>query len=151
MEYHQWWRSKYPAVVGEAEFKLLEEAFNAGKSEIAELERKLAEQQATILAIHKHFAELRDVGFSSKGQTYVLDMLALYNNPSEELNKLLAAAKEEGRKEAVPEGWQVVPKEPTEELEQTYYAQLIICGTRNCYPVWKAMLAAAPKPQGKTK
>lgn len=111
---------------------------------ITELERKLAEQQhlLTVHAIYSGDSGLKSYLSNSGG--------------SEELNNLLAKAKEEGRREAVPEGWQVVPKESDSAMEQAginaisaadqigvipqFVSQVIDC--------WAAMLAAAPKPEG---
>ena len=59
----------------------------------------------------------------------------------------LAESKEEGRKEAVPEGWQLIPKEPTIVMRELLQVRggLSFLGTKEVY---KAMLAAAPKPSG---
>jgi hypothetical protein len=49
---------------------------------------------------------------------------------------------------AVPDGWMLMPMEPTKEIEQAYYAAQRKHGFWNCYPVYKDLIAAAPKPQG---
>lgn len=43
--------------------------------------------------------------------------------------------------------WQLVPIDPTESIERAYYWEQQKAGTRNCYPVYQAMLAAAPEPE----
>ena len=48
-----------------------------------------------------------------------------------------------GKKE--PEGWQLVPVEPTIEMVQAATHKSVGFGTRAAY---QAMLAAAPKPEG---
>lgn len=86
-------------------------------SRIAELERKLAEQQALLKRVC--------VIYRADGEVLTLSGL-------EELNNLLAKAKEDGRRDAVPEGWQVVPKDIQDFI---------------LFREWVAdMLAAAPKP-----
>ena len=42
--------------------------------------------------------------------------------------------------------WQLVPLDPTESIERAYYWQQEKSGFLNCYPVYKAMLSAAPEP-----
>ena len=43
--------------------------------------------------------------------------------------------------------WQLVPLDPTESIERAYYWQQEKSGFLNCYPVYKAMLSAAPEPE----
>lgn len=115
--------------------------------QIAELERKLAEQQAMLRLAKRqlNWTALPEIDAALKNQ--------------EELNKLLAAAKEEGRREAVPEGWQVTPKRATLAMwfngqDYATYEQdgetMLLSGEQVCQ-VYEAMLASAPKPQGETK
>jgi len=47
----------------------------------------------------------------------------------------------------VPEGWQLVPKEPTEEMLFAYTKCKTTAGERWAAHQWHAMLAAAPKPE----
>ena len=47
------------------------------------------------------------------------------------------------KQQAVPEGWQLVPVEPTPEMVQAATHSAVGFGTRAAY---RAMLAAAPKP-----
>lgn len=93
---------------------------------IAELERKLAEQQAVLDAVAK--------GLSAEG---------LVEIEKQELNAILAKA----RAEAVPEGWQVVPKELTPAIT----AAMVACedGSMTIQEAWGALLAAATKSEGK--
>jgi len=58
-----------------------------------------------------------------------------------ELQDALELAEEavRAKQQAVPEGWQLVPVEPTPEM-------LVAIG--GAKPRYKAMLAAAPKPEG---
>lgn len=42
--------------------------------------------------------------------------------------------------------WQLVPLDPTESIERAYCWQQEKSGFLNCYPVYKAMLSAAPEP-----
>ena len=49
------------------------------------------------------------------------------------------------KQQAVPEGWQLVPVEPTIEMVQAATHSAVGFGTRAAY---QAMLAAAPKPEG---
>lgn len=44
----------------------------------------------------------------------------------------------------IPEGWQLVPKEPTDEMFNAAW------GAKNPYIAYQAMLAAAPEPENKT-
>lgn len=122
---------------------------------VSELERKLAEQQAAIQS--KNQALLRWTVGTCVCQTkthepeqhalncpYRIAQEAFNVSPdTAELNALLAQAEERGMKKAVPEGWQVVPKEPTEEMVRK--------GATCVYSDWAyaAMLAAAPKPEVK--
>lgn len=46
-----------------------------------------------------------------------------------------------------PEGWQLVPKEPTEEMLFAYTKCKTTAGERWAAHQWHAMLAAAPKPE----
>ena len=46
----------------------------------------------------------------------------------------------------VPEGWQLVPKEPTEEMAREYWTFNDRFDVK-MIDAWKAMLAAAPKPE----
>lgn len=92
---------------------------------IAELERKLAEQQAEFKKLHE-FVRGTELDPNLNG---------------EELNTLLAAAREEGRKEAVPEGWQVVPKEPTLVMLEAGDE----CLTSSAKDVYESMLDNAPE------
>lgn len=115
------------------------------ENENAQLKKKLAEQQATVSAIRSHFAAELQAGFRSKGAEYVLDMLGLHKD-TEELTALLSAARaegvEEGGKLAVPEGWQLVPKEATANMCLTAEAEAD--ANSNWRLIWDAMLAAAP-------
>ena len=43
--------------------------------------------------------------------------------------------------------WQLVPLDPTESIERAYCWQQEKSGFLNCYPVYKAMLSAAPEPK----
>lgn len=108
---------------------------------IAELERKLAEQQAIVA----NFFSLYGVDVTGRG----LD----------ELNALLAKAKEEGRREPVPEGTRVLSTRDSYcpacgHDRDTSSVSTIDCGEsisqcQMCGTKWKeAMLAAAPKPEG---
>lgn len=117
---------------------LIVEAIMGLRERAMELERKLAEQQMFIQSCTEN-PESGDQFFNKKllGEVW----------QCEELNKLLAAAKEEGRREAVPEGWQVVPKKPNSAMLDEIH--LVDDFTYSALTArYKAMLAAAPKPQG---
>ena len=43
--------------------------------------------------------------------------------------------------------WQLVPVEPTESIERAYCWQQEKSGFLNCYPIYRAMLTAAPEPE----
>ena len=62
-----------------------------------------------------------------------------------ELAEEAVRAKEQAKQQAVPEGWQLVPVEPTIEMVQAATHSAVGFGTRAAY---QAMLAAAPKPEG---
>lgn len=121
---------------------------------IAELKRKLAEQQAWRKA-------LVDMDNRGESDAFIVECLVIdQTDGSEELNALLAKSREEGyeqgKREAVPKGWQVVPKEPTNEMllalalltgwdfmgEDQYCAEL-----EAAVDGYEQMLAAAPKPE----
>lgn len=75
-------------------------------------------------------------------EAYVQRVIALHTAEQ------LAGAYEAGKRDAIPEGWVLVPKEPTEEMlrapwlkidEQTSFK------LKTAHNYYKAMLAAAPK------
>lgn len=57
----------------------------------------------------------------------------------------LQQAYEAGNRDAVPEGWQLVPIEPTKAMLLAYTKCKTVAGERWAKHQWKAMLAAAPK------
>lgn len=120
----------------ERKFFLEQDRAEAAEAKLNELERKLAEQQAFLQSIV-------DADNDGVEDCILVDRFLVRNELDEkkELNTLLAKAREEGRKEAVPDGWQVVPKEPTIEMVHQ--------GSKCIYTEWayRAMLAAAPKPE----
>lgn len=74
-----------------------------------------------------------------------------YGTQAEALKNILAKAKEEGGRESVPDGWQVVPIEPTDKMIGSAWSTSNFASTHQRYASYKAMLAAAPKPQGETE
>lgn len=121
------------------EIESVRDSLNNSRKTIDSLKRKLAEQQATVQNFFGMYArELPDVG--------------------EELNTLLAQAREEGRLSAVPEGWQVVPKEPMftgmskagmDRANALYPMVPALFTNYGVMEIYVAMLAAAPKPEAK--
>lgn len=81
----------------------------------------------------------------------VLDALQLARDntewcSSEELERIDAALAGQVPEPAVPEGWQLVPVEPTNDmLDASYFNNH---SANKC--IYKAVLAAAPKPDGAT-
>lgn len=76
------------------------------------------------------------------------------------VQECVAAGNEGGGKQAlalcdyidsitVPEGWQVVPVEPTEEMHRAYWraGSRLLSDAEYPKAVYQAMLAAAPKPE----
>lgn len=67
------------------------------------------------------------------------------------LETLARLAYEQGRKDAIPEGWQLVPKEPTAEIVKAMKAAWLIgdctseMKTMSAYRVFFAMPPAAPE------
>lgn len=101
------------------------------------LKQKLAEQQAEYCKLHDA-AKANGVVFT-------------FFQKQEELNNLLAKAKEEGRKEEIPEGWKAVPILPTDEMmlaAEVHYSSVEYTVLKSTY---RAMVLAAPKPQGRNK
>ena len=94
-----------------ANYQALLPLYKGAQKHSAELKRKLAEQQARILQIRNYISNGRGSEGAWTGMLRVLERLG-DDMGAGELNTLLAKAREESRKEAVPEGWQVVPKEP---------------------------------------
>lgn len=112
-------------------------------AENAALKKKLAEQQAII-------KQVKDYGFHHCNDVWNI-CVATEKDGTEELASYLSAARaegvEEGKKMAVPEGWQVVPKEPTPNMVDATWTEdrLLIEShdTRN-KRIYAAMLAASP-------
>lgn len=72
---------------------------------------------------------------------------ALSSDDNDSFGEYIAKrAYEQGKKDAIPDGWQLVPKEPTDDMLDTGY-----CSTSQmeCWghakAVYQAILAAAPK------
>jgi len=60
----------------------------------------------------------------------------------------LTEAYEAGKRDAIPEGWALVPKEPTEEMLRAPWLnidELTSFKLKTSHSYYKAMLAAAPK------
>ena len=67
-----------------------------------------------------------------------------------ELQDALELAEEavRAKQQGVPDGWQLVPEEPTLEMVRAATHSAVGFGTRAAY---QAMLAAAPKPEAQLK
>ena len=57
----------------------------------------------------------------------------------------LTEAYEAGKRDAIPEGWVLVPKDPTEAMCVAYTKCKTVSGEKWAKHQWAAMLAAAPK------
>ena len=119
------------------------EKLKAQVAKVVELERKLAEQQVFIKSCVER-PESGDQFFDSE----LLEPI----RQCHELNKLLA----EDRKKAVPEGWKLVPIDPTKEMfiaARNYYFSLHQnCGIWPCgeaMGIYATMLSTAPQPEDK--
>lgn len=55
----------------------------------------------------------------------------------------LTEAYEAGKRDAIPEGWVLVPKKPTDKMVEA--ANTLAQGTGRWISIYKAMIAAAPK------
>lgn len=60
-----------------------------------------------------------------------------------ETTKQRTEAYEAGKRDAIPEGWVLVPKEPTKKMVEA--ANILEQGTGRWITIYKAMLTAAPK------
>jgi len=63
----------------------------------------------------------------------------------------LTAAYEAGKRDAVPEGWKLVPIEPTNVMLVSGISAMASSLSAKCISCWDAMLAAAPSPEGEVK
>lgn len=134
---------------------------------IAELERKLAEQQATVKNFFGMYArELPDVGeelnkllAQAKEKGFVAGSLNAGFAHALDCNEAFNKGKEEGKKEAVPEGWQVVPVNLS-IAKPVLWRYEVLDGVTSYWPgdkpnpnvtVEQEPLYAAPKPEGETK
>lgn len=116
------------------EVTALRMGWNECSREKKELERKLAE--------HELFSEFTMAAYGT----------ACGSEHESMLNKIISRAKEEGGKEVVPEGWQIVPSEPTDEMlkegasmfEATLHSAADF--KHHAYHVFTAMTGSAPNP-----
>ena len=126
----QYLREKYGAHRAHYEWRALTEAFNAG---LAAKRAPMTREQAT------KFITDRIQTVKQGGSEWVL------------LDEVSACILETSSgptiaESAVPEGWKLVPVEPTRAMcEAGWYRMQNHLGEEEC---WKAMLAAAPTPQG---
>lgn len=70
-------------------------------------------------------------------------------NTGEKQHYLPVGAKLYTHPATIPEGWQLVPVEPTEEMLVAGYETEMFPEDRTPREIYNAMLAAAPKPGGK--
>lgn len=108
---------------------------------IAELERRLAEQQAAAAHAYVTLNACEESDTPTHGVSEAGRILAKID--CTQLEVLLAQARGEGRKEAVPDGWQAVPVVLTRTMR---IAGAVKWSTSDA---WEAMLSAAPKPEVK--
>jgi hypothetical protein len=78
-----------------------------------------------------NIVHVRNVGYTPNWTDYYTIPLYLYPTP-------------------IPEGWQLVPEEPTLEMEQAAWRANAVLG-RGMVDVYKAMLVAAPKYEEQSK
>lgn len=130
------------------------------KQQLAAMGEHIAEQQQHPLCMAKRIEELeaqvrvmagllREAGsVVSEGMPFFTDRSAVYKTEVIQLLRERIAAALTGKLPApvVPEGWQLVPVEPTNEMIHPLDQFMRPTSAREIY---RAMLAAAPNPEAK--
>jgi hypothetical protein len=110
------------------------------EAEVARLRAELDAVSAAIPSVE--FMDPPDGGDTSLAEQ-VRRMAALIEDQSNELGAL--------RAQSAPEGWQMVPVEPTIEMMDGAFDDIRLSDAHTTYGVtehvWAYMLAAAPKPE----
>lgn len=97
------------------------------------------------------------------GQRYLVDVFTSQDSAEREQHSYVAAAEatvvplcrlsatlQPAQPDAVPEGWQIVPKVPTPEMVAAYWKERNDSGGAPSFVwEWNAVLAAAPQPDNK--
>lgn len=132
----------------EQSFRIIEGAMRIVKEENAELTHRLAEQQATLRKAYTYITPLINKESSTIYKLVSQEVAKIIGeNGEEELNKLI----EEAKRQAVPDGWKMVPVEATNEMIDRASKGWNDFTIKTFSQIYDAMLSAAPQSEGVNK